>query len=149
MPHDKPPGDRFTALEESINGCLLKDLRGKPNGDTEDLLQFATRGAFCNARVGSDTGFGSPCKAFERSAPRGRQRPTCARRIGVDRGSLLASYQEGVWAIPPDAFSMKPGFAHGSEVFVGWKVGVLRRPLVKVLVGALFVDAAGNQVGGP
>ena len=47
----------------------------------------------------------------------------------MDRGSLLASYQEGVWAILPDSFSMKLGFGHGGEVFVEWKVGVLRRPL--------------------
>ena len=36
----------------------------------------------------------------------------------VGRGSLLASYQKGVWAIPPDAFSMELGFAHGREFVV-------------------------------
>ena len=39
------------------------------------------------------------------------------------RSSLLASYQQGVWAIPPDTFSMKFSFAHGSEFVVEWKVG--------------------------
>ena len=60
----------------------------------------------------------------------------------VGRGSLLASYQEGVWAIPPDTFSMKFGFAQGSEFVVEWEIGVLRRPFGEVLIGALFVDAA-------
>ena len=44
---------------------------------------------------------------------------------------------------------MKFGFAHGSELVVEWKVGVLSRPLGEVLIGVLFVDAARNQMGGP
>ena len=71
-----------------------------------------------------------------------------AHRVAPPR-SLLASYQKGVWAITPDTFSIKVNFAHGSEFVVEWKVGVLRRPLVEVLIGALFVDATRNQVGSP
>ena len=71
-----------------------------------------------------------------------------AHRVAPPR-SLLASYQKGVWAITPDTFSIKVSFAHGSEFVVEWKVGVLRRPLVEVLIGALFVDATRNQVGSP
>ena len=49
----------------------------------------------------------------------------------------------------PETFSLKFGFAHGREFVVDWKVGVLRRPRVEVLIGALFVNAARHQVGGP
>ena len=70
-------------------------------------------------------------------------------KIPVDRGSGLASDQESVWAILPETFSLKFGFVHGREFVVDWKVGVLRRPRVEVLIGALFVNAARHQVGGP
>ena len=70
-------------------------------------------------------------------------------KIPVDRGSGLASYQKSVWAILPETFRLEFGFAHGREFVVDWKVGVLRRPRLEVLIGALFVNAARHQVGGP
>ena len=62
---------------------------------------------------------------------------------------FLASYKEGVRLVLPRAFGVKPGFAQGGKFVVEREVGVFVRPLVEVLIGTPFLDAAGNQMGGP